>query len=84
MRRLTGDQINTLYKIGNKCADLHELTSKINSLIKTEGITKLSQIFGALNNMMIQWGNSLKRQMDEVEKNLCTFFKYVREELVGV
>ena len=78
MRKLTGEQINTLYIIGNKCADLHELTSKINNLINTEGLTKLSQIFGALNNMMLQWGSSLKRQMDEVEKNLCTFFKYVR------
>lgn len=32
---------------------------------------------------MAEWGNSLKKEMEDVEKNLCTFFKYVREEFMG-
>lgn len=79
MKKLTGDKINTLYDIANKFADLHEIFSKFNTNQPTEGLSKLSKIYISLNNMMVEWGNSLKKEMEEIEKNLCTFFKYIRE-----
>lgn len=64
MKKLTGDKINTLYDIANKFADLHEICSKFNTNQPTEGLSKLSKIYVSLNNMMVEWGNSLKKEME--------------------
>ena len=50
-----------------------------NSFVKSDSTEKLGQIFAVLNNVMAEWGNSYKDQIEEIEKNLSTFFKYVRE-----
>ena len=69
--------------MGNQFGDLHELITKFNRVIKTEGGMRLTKIYVALNNMMVEWGNSLKNEVEEIEKNISTFFKYVREEFMG-
>ena len=65
--------------MGNQFGDLHELMTKFNRVVKTEECQKLSKIYVALNNMMVEWGNSLKNSVEEMEKNIITFFKYTRE-----
>ncbi len=69
--------------MGNQFADLYNIGSKFNTYIKLESTQRLTKIYALLNNTMAEWGNSLKKEMEDVEKNLCTFFKYVREEFMG-
>lgn len=69
--------------MGNQFADLYNISSKFNTYIKLESTQRLTKIYALLNNTMAEWGNSLKKEMEDVEKNLCTFFKYVREEFMG-
>ena len=52
--------------MGNQFGDLHELITKFNRVIKTEGGMKLTKIYVTLNNMMIEWGNSLKNEVEEI------------------
>ena len=65
--------------MSNQFAELHEKASMFNSFVKSDSTEKLGQIFAVLNNVMAEWGNSYKDQIEEIEKNLSTFFKYVRE-----
>lgn len=69
--------------MGNQFGDLHELATKFNRVVKTEECQKMSKIYVALNNMMVEWGNSLKNSVEDMEKNIITFFKYMREEFMG-
>jgi ElaB/YqjD/DUF883 family membrane-anchored ribosome-binding protein len=64
--------------MANQFGDLFRKSSMFNTFIKTDSMEKLTQIYAVLNNMMAEWGNSLKKQTDEIEKNMSTFFKYVR------
>ena len=49
--------------MGNQFGDLHELTTKFNRVIKTDGSHMLGKIYVALNGMMVEWGNSLKNSV---------------------
>lgn len=69
--------------MGNQFAELYSITGKFNAFVTNEATDRLNQIYAMLNNMMVEWGNSLKKEIQDVEKNLCTFFKYVREEFMG-
>lgn len=69
--------------MSNQFAELHEKANKFNNFVKSESTHKLAQIYAVLNNVMAEWGNSYKDIAEEIEKNLSTFFKYVREEFMG-
>ena len=63
---MTFEKINLLYDMGNQFAELHDISSKFHSFVKTESTQKLSQIYCVLNNLMAEWGNSLKDEIEEV------------------
>lgn len=60
MRAMTVENINLLYEMSNQFAELHEITSKFNSFAPSDPTKKLSQIYAVLNNVMAEWGNSLR------------------------
>lgn len=70
--------------MGNLFAELHERSRDLtNRVPKASGMNKLNELFVALNNMTIEWGNLLRSQYQIIEKNFNTFFKYVRNDLHG-
>jgi len=46
---------------------------------ETQGMKKLKDIYTTLNNLMIEWGNNLRNEVQLLEVNFSTFFKYLRE-----
>ena len=84
MQGFCTQQVNTLYEMGNLCAELHENSRDIlNKLPKSTGLSKLNEAFITSNNMMIEWGNIIRSQNDFMEMNFNTFFKYIRNDLHG-
>jgi hypothetical protein len=47
--------------MANQFGELFKKSSMFNTFIKTSSMEKLSQIYAVLNNMMVEWGNSLKK-----------------------
>ena len=56
-------KINLLYEIANQFGDLYSISNKFNVYIKDDSTSKLNQIYAILNNMLVEWGNSLKKEM---------------------
>ena len=84
LQNLQIQEVNTLYEMGNLCAELHEKSREVlNRTPKAEGLRKLNTTFVTLNNMMIEWGNNIKNEVDLLEVNFNTFFKYARESYMG-
>lgn len=70
--------------MGNLFAELHEKSREVlNRIPGAGGLSKLNSLYIALNNMTIEWGNILRGQFQIIEKNVNTFFKYVRNDLHG-
>ena len=72
------DEVNQLYELGNKFAELYEGGRVFYDETKNENIQNLNEIFIKLNNMMIEWGNNIKNEIELLEVNFNTFFKYQR------
>lgn len=52
--------------MGNQFGDLHQLMTKFNRVVKTDGTHMLQKIYVALNNMMGEWGTALKNSVEEI------------------
>ena len=52
--------------MSNQFAELHDMATKFNSYAQADSTHKLSQIYAVLNNVMGEWGSSLKDQIEEI------------------
>ncbi|KRX10816.1 Phox homologous domain [Pseudocohnilembus persalinus] len=89
IRQLSKQLFVDFYNVSNTLANIGECFSQLHDQSQTfnQGLTKeedkqplLEEMYITLNNMNIQWGETLQSQMDHVQKNLQFFFKYYNQE----
>jgi hypothetical protein len=66
--------------MGDQLAGLHAGALKTSKLEDRQdsGFSQLKDIFVRLNNMVVEWGNVSKNQIDFIETNCNVVYKYVR------
>ena len=62
---------------------MYENGRQFEQAVKTDSVASLNEIYIKLNNMMIEWGNHIKNEVELLEVNFNTFFKYQRESNMG-
>jgi len=71
------DQVSTtLFTMGEIFENLYKKSNNFNNHVNLNKNFKLDDIYVTLNNMMVNWGNSIVHQMSIIQENLCNFFKY--------
>ncbi|CAD8087533.1 unnamed protein product [Paramecium sonneborni] len=77
------DQLsNTIFNMGQTCADLYQLSNKFNQSIPQGKISQLDILYISMNNMLVQWGNNLTSQIKIVQEELCYFFKFHHHQIL--
>jgi hypothetical protein len=58
--------VNTLYGMADQLANLHQIADRMHNIEKREhsGFFKIKSIFVTLNNMVVEWGNIWKNQIE--------------------
>lgn len=71
------DQISsTLFDLGSSFSSLYTLSNDFNCHISVNKNSLLENVYVALNNLMVDLGNSAVNQLKSVYENMCLFFKY--------
>ena len=67
---------STLFSMGDIFSNLYKKSNNFNNHIENKQNLKLDYIYVMLNNMMVNWGETISSQMGIIQENLCNFFKY--------
>ena len=71
------DQLSTtLFDLGSSFSSLYTLSNDLNNHISVNKNSELENVYVALNNLMVDLGNSAVSQMKSIYDNVCLFFKY--------
>lgn len=62
--------------MGEVFSSLFKKSNHFNEHIGNHQNVKLDYIYVTLNNMMVNWGDTIVQQMGIVQENMCNFFKY--------
>ena len=66
----------TLFTMGEIFEHLYKKSNNFNNHVNLNKNFKLDDIYVTLNNMMVNWGDTIVHQMDIIQEKLCSFFKY--------
>ena len=64
---------NTIYQLGDSFKQLHEL-------FKTTGSQNMMEMYSALSELMISWGNAFVNQAKIVQRSCVEFYKFYELE----
>lgn len=70
----------TLNKIAEISSDLYNVHKKFNTTVKSHKWDRMQDVYAAINQSMITWEKSLKKQVETMQNYMLKSFKYSLKE----